>query len=174
MWRSVLFWQWSDKSMIRIRSNETTLSLHVLTGFLHPRLANLSNTTTCCGCVLCLSTSISRLAPVLTHKDARGWISVSEKTSSRQFMNRGTLTVYGEGLARRTRAMDSPRRPPPVVVLPCGIAQAQPLVRLSLVPKLSYSTISKRATSPYPFSHAEFSFETGLATARTVRPTGGT
>jgi hypothetical protein len=31
---------------------------------------------------------ISSIAPVLTNKDATGWIRVSEKTSSRQLMDR--------------------------------------------------------------------------------------
>jgi molybdate transport system regulatory protein len=31
------------------------------------------------------------LAPVLTHKDATGWIRVAEKTSSRPLVNRGNL-----------------------------------------------------------------------------------
>jgi hypothetical protein len=30
---------------------------------------------------------ISSIAPVLTNKDATGWIRVSEKTSSRPFLN---------------------------------------------------------------------------------------
>jgi hypothetical protein len=45
-------------------------------------------------------------ASVLTHKDARSWIRVSEKTSSRQFMNKGNPLTLRQVVLKKGKRKD--------------------------------------------------------------------
>jgi hypothetical protein len=59
-------------------------------GKLGQRPAYPFGATTSCGSVVCLESVEQHLAPLLTNKDATGCIRVSEKTTSRQFVNTGS------------------------------------------------------------------------------------